>query len=196
MNQKLLLPVNHAKLTASWKTAAYRGRFGFEHYGVDMVSTRGQTLVYASGSGQVLGAGWDSILGYSLIIRYDRAQNAKNRQESFICRMFHFRSLLVRQGQALTKDTPLGHYGNTGLYSAGDHLHLELDKDLAHPFYTPTLSGSSTLFRGRRQGATDSTMENPMSWLWCKTTPPDSQSYQTAKDIYIRPEDWNLPLLG
>lgn len=194
MSQKLILPINQTKLTASWKTPQYRQRFGFEHYGADLVSSLGQTLVYASGTGQVLLAGWDSALGYSLVLQYDSAQNAQGQKAPLVCRMFHFRSLLAKAGQPVTGDTPLGRYGSTGLYSTGAHLHMELDRDTAHPYYTPTLAGSTTLFRGRRQGATDATMVNPMAWLWRKASPPDNQTYQTARDAYIRPEDAVLPL--
>lgn len=195
MSQTLLLHINRTRLTASWKTQAYRQRFGFHHYGVDMVSAAGQTLVYAGGTGTVLAAGLDSVLGNILVIRYDRALSHSGAQAELVCRLFHFASLLVRQGQRVTKDIPLGRYGNTGRYSAGSHLHLELDTDTRYPFYTPTLSGRSSFFSGSGLGATDATMVNPMSWLYCKTSAPDSQSYTTAGDRYIRPEDEAVPVI-
>lgn len=191
MSQQLILPINHTKLTASWKTQSYRTRFGFGHYGIDLVSSTGQTLVYASGNGTVLAAGYDNVLGNYLVIRYAAARRPGFTGE-VICRMFHFASLLVRAGQPVTKDTRIGHYGNTGLYSAGAHLHLEMDRDLAYPYYTPTLSGRSTRFLGRNLGATDATMDNPLSWLHCKVSSPDNQRFTTAKDPFIRSEDQTI----
>ena len=153
-----------------------------------MVSSTGQSLVYASGNGTVLASGFDNVVGNYLVIRYDAARRPGYTGE-VICRMFHFSSLLVRGGQRVTKDTKLGYYGNTGLYSSGAHLHLEVDRDLAHPYYTPTLFGRSTRFLGKHYGATDSTMDNPLSWLHCKVSPPDSQRYTTAWNLLIRGED-------
>lgn len=195
MSQRLILPINQARLTASWKTEAYQKRFGFPHYGVDLVSARGNTLVYASGSGEVLAAGFDSLLGNSLVIRYDSAEAEDGRSWELICRMFHFGLLLVEEGWAVNKDTPLGYYGATRKYCLGAHLHLELDRDTRHPFHTPTLSGRSTFFRGSSLGATCETMENPIGWLFCKASPPDRQSYQTAEDSFIRMEDRRIPRL-
>lgn len=197
MAARLILPINRARLTASWKTAAYRQRFGFEHYGIDMVSAAGDTLVYASGEGTVLAAGRDSVLGNCLVVRYRDALNRESEQErDVICRMFHFDRLLVGKNAKLTKDTPIGRYGNTGMYSIGAHLHLEMDTDLAYPFHTPTLLGKSTLFSGKRQGATDAAMSDPLEWLYCKTSAPDRQTYTTAGDRYIRQQDRTLPCLA
>lgn len=192
MSQKLILPINHTRLTASWKTESYRKRFGFSHYGIDMTSSKGEQLVYASGTGTVLRAGWDSVLGNCLVLQYDEAENEAGQTAPLICRMFHMASLLAAKGQRINKDTRLGYYGNTGIYSAGAHLHLELDKDIRYPFYTPTISGRSTLFRGSRYGASDVTMVNPVSWLYCKSSAPDYQTYSTAGDGYIRSEDRSI----
>jgi len=192
--QQLILPINQAKLTASWKTQSYRTRFGFEHYGIDLVSTAGQTLVYASGNGTVLAAGYDNVFGYYLVIRYQTARRPGFTGE-VICRMFHFASLLVRAGQRVTKDTKLGYYGNTGLYTTGAHLHLEMDRDVAYPYYTPTLSGRSTRFLGKTYGANDASMDNPLSWLHCKVSPPDNQRYTTADNQFIRLEDRSIAII-
>ena len=188
--QKLILPVNRTKLTASWKTSAYLTRFGFNHYGVDMISTVGSRIVYAQGKGTVLLTGSDSVLGNIIVVRYaDVFGPAGGQGQDIIARMYHFDSITVKMGQALDKDTQLGIYGNTGQYSAGAHLHLEMDTDLNYPTYTPTLSGNSTLFKGRSAGATDKTMLNPIAWTHCKMSAPDYQAYTTAGDSYIRSED-------
>ncbi len=187
--QMLILPVNNALLTASWQTAAYRRRFGFEHYGADMVSADGERRVYSCGNGVVLGAGFDNILGNCAVLHLEPARSRTGQEAALICRIFHLATCAVTAGRKVTKDTVLGNYGNTGLYSAGAHLHIELDRDIAYPFHTPTLTGKSTFFYGTNCGATAATMENPLAWLHQKPTPPDRQQYRTAADAYIRDED-------
>ena len=41
MQQKLILPVNRTRVTASAFNRAYRERFGYPHYGTDLVSAVG-----------------------------------------------------------------------------------------------------------------------------------------------------------
>lgn len=190
MSQKLILPINNTKLTASYKTDAYKNRFGYHHYGGDLVSTAGVTTLYAMGSGTVMATGYDSIFGNFLIIKYPDAYNRNTgKSVDVICRMWHMASVAVKKGASITKDTKLGNYGNTGQYTTGAHLHIEFDTDTKYYFYTPSLSGKSTYFTGSWYGATDSTMSNPMTWLYCKTGAPDNQTYTTANDAYIRTED-------
>ena len=59
MQQKLILPVNRTRVTASAFNRAYRERFGYPHYGTDLVSAVGDRTVYASGTGTLIIAGWD-----------------------------------------------------------------------------------------------------------------------------------------
>lgn len=190
MSQKLILPINNAKLTASWKTSSYTTRFGFTHYGIDMVSTKGVTTLYASGNGVVLKTGTDSVLGKILVIKYTDVYNKVTKRScDIIVRYNHLASYYVIANQKVTKDTKIGLYGNTGAYSAGAHLHIEVDTDVEHPFFTPTLSGNSNYFKGKNSGANDKTMSNPLEWLYCKASKPDYQTYTTANDTYIRIED-------
>ena len=48
---------------------------------------------------------------------------------------------------------------------------------------------------GRSAGANDETIRNPIDWLFCKQSPPDCQSYRTAGDEYIRPEDLEIGMV-
>ena len=100
----------------------------------------------------------------------------------------------MKKGNAVNKDTQIGRYGNTGLLKMAPHLHLEADADTAHPLFSPTVLRSSFL-HGRSAGANDETIRNPIDWLFCKQSPPDCQSYHTAGDIYIRPEDLEIEML-
>lgn len=189
MSQKLILPINRARLTASWKTQAYLARFGYVHYGADMVSAQGDRTLWASGAGTVLAAGNDSVVGKVIAIYYPNAQNHVDASvRDLILRYFHLDSVLVKPGDRVTKDTRLGLYGNTGSMSMACHLHLEADTDTKYPLYSPTVLRSGFL-KGRALGATDASMTNPLSWLHCKTSAPDRQTYATANDAYIRAED-------
>lgn len=187
--QKLILPINKTKLTASWKTAAYTNKFGYIHYGCDMVSIVGSQTVYASGSGVVVASGFDNVVGNVIAVLYLDARNSRTGAvRDIVMRYFHFDTKKVNKWDKITKDTVLGLYGSTGLVGTGRHLHIEVDSDIAYPLYSPTVL-SSSLLRGRSIGANDKTMSNPLEWLFCKMSPPDYQTFITANDAYIREED-------
>ena len=198
MQQKLILPINNAKLTASIDTKAYFDRFGFRHYGSDMVSTKNNTTVYASGTGKVIATGWDNACGNIVVVVYHNAYNRRSGQcLNITVRYFHLASVDVYAGQNTTKDTKLGNYGQTGLYGGtGAHIHMEADTDTRNVLYTPTLRASNYL-RGTQQGAYSfdgpkNTVINMMDFLHCKTSFPDLQTYITAGDAYIRIEDKSI----
>lgn len=194
--QRLILPINKAKLTASWKTAAYTASFGYVHYGIDLVSSIYDRTLYASGNGVVVTVGTDSVVSKVVIVRYADAYNrVGEKSQDVIFRYFHLDSIRVKAGQTVTKDTVLGAYGTTGLLGTGAHLHLEADTDTVWPSYSPTVWNSS-LLRGRVFGANDKTMQNPLEWLHCKNTPPDNQTWTTAGDSYIRAEDKNISIIA
>jgi hypothetical protein len=102
----------------------------------------------------------------------------------------------VKAGQVVTKDTLIGHYGNTGKYTTGAHLHMEVSTDIVNYMWTPCLKGNSSHFVGRNpntQGvstkATDKDMSNPLEWVSIKTDAEDYQTWTTANDIYINAAD-------
>lgn len=177
--QKLILPVNNATITAGYKNSRYATRFGFRHYGLDMI---GDTTVYASGTGTVLACGLDSVLGNVIAIKYPQVYNHKTgKTTDVIMRYNHLASIRVRKGQHVDKDTVLGVMGNTGKYSQGVHLHVEADTDVSNQYacYTPTLSGNGTIMKAGR----DTTI-NPAEVLHIKTSAPDKQSIRRLYDGY------------
>lgn len=200
--QRLILPINDAKLTASWKTDAYKNRFGFVHYGIDLVSTVGNTTVYAMGECIVLGAGYDNVFGNSIVIKYPEVYNHKTQTyHDLIVRYNHFASINVKKGEEIKNNSAgviekvIGQYGATGQYVSGAHLHLEVDTDTQWPFFTPSLSVQSTLFKGTKFNANDKTMSNPLDWIYCKADAPDKQTWTTANDVYIRSEDKTIQMI-
>ena len=193
MSQKLILPINKCRLTASWKTQSYLDRFGFVHYGADMVSSAGDRAVFASGNGTVAAVGRDNVVGNVVAVVYPKALNhRKNQVHDVTLRYYHFESVSVQVGQIVNKDTRLGIYGKIGSMDMSNHLHLEIDTDTKHPLHSPTVLNSNFL-KGRAVGASDKTMSSPLDWLHCKIDAPDLQTYSTVNDIYIAAADKIIP---
>lgn len=201
MAQKLILPINKCKLTASYKNAAYETKYSLVHYGIDMISTEGSTKVYASGTGTIVNMGWDSNAGYTVVVRYDSAYDkASGTYKDVVFRYFHLNSISANRsiGESVTKDTLLGQYGGSGMGEMNHwpaHLHVEADTDTNYPCYSPTFSSSKEIIKGTASGANDSTMSTALNWLYVKDTAPDYQSYTTTGDSYINSGDGTLDIL-
>lgn len=191
--QKLIQPLNKLRLTASMKNASYKSTFGSVHYGIDCADavTPFDRTVWGMGDGTILDCGMDNVFGNYLVIKYPRAYNHKEkRYADLIVRLYHLNSYgNCHPGMAITKDTKLGEYGDTGLYVSGKHLHIEVDEDTVYTHYTPTISGNSSKFKGSNSGANDKTMSNPLDWMHCKTSAKDYQTYTTDGTAYINSAD-------
>lgn len=186
--QNLILPINECKITAGYQNKAYLEKFGFAHYGLDMI---GSATVYGSGIGKVIACGLDSVLGNVIAIRYNKVVNHKTGEVcDIIARYNHLASIAVKVGQAITKDTKLGIMGNTGKYSTGIHLHFEVDKDSkeGNECYTPSLSSNSNIMKAGLRGSKDTTF-NPAEILFCKTTKPDCQYISRVRDEFSCDDD-------
>ena len=201
MQQKLILPLNRTLVTASMGNAAYRAKFGFPHYGTDMVSAVGDTTIYASGTGTLIAAGWDKYGGNVVVIRYPGAvYRPDGTAADVIFRYFHLAELgKIPAGEnAITKDTILGRYGGSGMGSKSywsPHLHVEADTDVRYPRYSPTFTPSGEILFGRAAGATAATLRDCLDYLYRKTSAPDRQTYQTAGAPYVDQKDFAIPVL-
>ncbi len=204
--QKLILPINACKLTASWQTEAYFKENGFRHYGADLIcsSLIKDRKIWASGNGVVIDVGFDQSCGNIIIIKYPDVINHKTgKSADIILRYFHLQKISIAKGQKVTTDTVLGEYGGTGQYGGGTfckHLHIEADYDTSHPKYTPTLKNGTWLV-GEKQSGTAlknmlNSMVNPMELFHAKISKPDEQKYITANDCYIRIEDSYIPQIS
>ena len=174
MSQRLIMPINKCRITASYKNANYTKEFGYVHYGVDMTDKdRKDYTLYASGKGVVSHCGFNKSGGNVVVIVYRDCELPVGGTCDIVLRYFHLKTIKVKVGQNVNKDTVIGLYGNTG-YSSGAHLHLEADTDVNYPNYTPQISAgasNSVLKKGIA-----STMLNPRDVLWVKTSRPDYQS--------------------
>ena len=189
MSQRLILPINKCRITAGYKNTNYAKEFGYTHYGVDMTDKdRKDYTLYASGKGIVSHAGYNSSGGNVVVIIYRDCELPIGGTRDIVLRYFHLKSIKVKVGQKVNKDTIIGLYGNTG-YSSGAHLHLEVDTDVNYPNYTPQIAtgaSNSVLKKG-----VASTMLNPTSVLWVKDTCPDYQSVVSSGYNTVSKSDVN-----
>lgn len=161
--QKLIMPIHVPHVTAGFKNTNYRNKFGFEHYGVDMIDMANPRTrqVYGMGYGLVLDRGCDSVFGNYLTIFYPRCYSSHYRSKfDLVVNMFHFSS--TRNLKTVSYNALLGVYGNTGSGSKGAHLHIEIRRiepsslyltNRVSAFSTPSFSKSTLFF------------ENPMHFL-------------------------------
>ena len=149
MSQRLILPLNTARVTAGYKMPIYNKQYGYAHYGCDYNDvTVGLTQkAYGMGNGLVTHCGWDSRCGNVICLVYKNVELHDGTVLDIACRLYHLSSIAVRKGQAVNRDTYLGNIGNTGMVSSGVHLHVEFDRDSSYPNYTPQIGGNGTILR-------------------------------------------------
>lgn len=189
MSQKLILPINKCRITASYLNKNYEKEFGYTHYGVDMTDKdRKDYTVYASGKGKVSHAGFNKSGGNVVVIIYRDCQLPNGNTRDIVLRYFHLKTIKVKVGQNVNKDTIIGLYGNTG-YSSGAHLHLECDTDVNYPNYTPQIASASSN-EVLKKGVAH-TMLNPTQVLWVKTTRPDYQQVVSSGYNTVSKSDLN-----
>lgn len=160
MSQKLILPIDNCRVTAGYKSDAYKKQMGFLHYGTDMVSALGSKTVNACGDGFVVAAGSDGAtqrdrMGNCIVVVYNDVLLPDGTITDLACRMFHFSNILVKPDEKISQGQPIATYGNTGRYSIGAHLHIEFDTDAKHPQYAVGLLSSGRVIL---KGSVDSTL--------------------------------------
>jgi len=190
-SQKLIQPINNARITAGYLNTNYYQKFGFKHYGWDLVSATTDRTVWGSGKGTVLATGYDNILGNTVIVKYPQAYiHGTKTTKDVVIRYNHLASIKVSKGQSVTKDTTLGIYGNTGKYSTDAHLHFEIDTDTAYYQYSPTLGTSSNIIKAGTAG----TVLSPKNVLYTKNSSPDNQQIWIVGDGYQSSTEDDLPI--
>jgi murein DD-endopeptidase MepM/ murein hydrolase activator NlpD len=89
------------------------------HNGIDLPVPNG-TRLNALGDGVVTAVGFESGGGKFIKVRYD------NGLESFYC---HLQTATVRQGQRVSMGQEIAKADNTGTYTTGAHLHMEVRRN-------------------------------------------------------------------
>lgn len=92
---------------------------GTFHYGIDLPVPNG-TRINALGDGVVTAVGYEPGGGTFVKIRYD------NGLESFYC---HLKSYSVRVGERVYMGQEVARSDNTGAYTTGPHLHMEIRRN-------------------------------------------------------------------
>ena len=164
-SQLLFFPMEECTVAAGYKNAKYRRDYGYIHYGVDFDDRWGKDFnMLASGTGTVLGVEKNSnSIGGVVVIQYDNVYNPTTKtKRSLIARYYHLHTINVKKGQKVKAYDKLGKI--SGSHKWWNHIHMELDTDIKHPFHTPQVAeGSSKLLI--RKGATATTILNPMAVL-------------------------------
>lgn len=191
MPQYLILPLNKAQLTAGYKNDAYHKKFGFHHYGIDLSNgANDDRTLWAMGKGTVKACGYDNIFGNTVVIVYPEVYiQATGKVQDLTVRLYHMASVAVKVGQQVTTATKLGIMGNTGKYSTGAHVHVEIDTDTNMPTYAPGLAGNSNIIKK----GVDTTL-SPSQVLYIKPTAPDKQTLEYAAGVYADRSEANLPV--
>ena len=149
--------------------------------------------LYASGKGVVSHAGYNKSGGNVVVIVYKDCGLPAGGTRDIVLRYFHLKTNKLKVGQKVNKDTVIGLYGNTG-YSSGAHLHLECDTDVKYPNYTPQIASGASNSVLKKGVAT--TMLNPTSVLWVKTTRPDYQQVVSSGFNTVSKSDVNYKMTG
>lgn len=89
------------------------------HFGLDIAGKTG-TPVHAAAEGFVVFAGWTNEDGYMLILSHP---------DGYLTFYKHNQSLLVAAHRYVQRGEPIALLGDTGITSAGPHLHFEIWKD-------------------------------------------------------------------
>ncbi len=161
--EKAIMPLNNGRITAGYKNAAYAKAMKFKHYGTDMADLkRKDVAVYAPFKMEIVAAGEDGLMGGTIIgvsvNPIDIHHGPKKGSSRLVVRMAHLDEVNVKVGDVIApEDKKIADYGSTGKYGGSPHLHVELDTDIEHPEFSPTLSRSSNIWKK----GTDSTI-NPM----------------------------------
>lgn len=106
-------PLNSGKITDRF--GAFQYWRNERHRAVDIGAARG-TAIYAAASGTVTAAAYNSSYGNYVVIEHNNGYSTLYA---------HADTLLVREGQRVSKGDLIGRVGSTG-FSTGPHLHFEV----------------------------------------------------------------------
>lgn len=178
MAQKLIMPVNQSTITSTFKNKKYYTRFGFAHYGIDII---GEATVWASGDGVVTLTGVSNTYGNFASVIYPDV--AGTNAPFLLANYYHLSHVSVAPGEVVTKDSRVGNMGCTGKYVTGVHLHFEVIpyhrlSDLKNYIAPESLPNGSKI--------------NPLPILHIKKSAPDFQSTSFTNDGYCDPININI----
>lgn len=113
------LPTGYRTITSAygWRVHPITGKNSL-HSGVDIAAPR-NTPIYASNSGEVIRAEYNTAYGYMVMI---------NHGGSKATLYGHMTRYIVSKGQKVSRGDIIGYVGSTG-WSTGNHLHFEIHEN-------------------------------------------------------------------
>lgn len=147
--QLFLFPIANGAITAGYRNAKYLEKQGYPHFGIDITSDSRYADILASGNGVVLGTEFcDNSLGNIAVIQYDNVFLPESGETvSLIARYYHMLTMTVQAGDTVAANQAIGTIDHS--HEWYNHIHLELDTDLAYPFYTPQVAEASSALLNR-----------------------------------------------
>ena len=195
--QKLIMPIDDAVCTAAYMNADYKKEWGFNHYGLDVVSNCGNRIIKSPGVCTVYACGWDGIgskqkCGNAVVLVFKGVQCNNGKTCDMSIRLFHLQEIYVKTGDILYPGDAIGEYGNTGDYTSGAHLHVECDTDIAtHKGEGARMSPSVTSNGNVILAGYADTMLDPINVFYLD----EGQTYRARDTAFADEKDQHLPSL-
>jgi hypothetical protein len=142
-SQLLFFPIEESFISAGYKTEQYLADQGYPHYAIDLWAP-GEHDVLSCGDGVVLGTEFcDNSLGNIAVIQYEHVYIPQTGQSApLIARYYHMAEIYIGKGDRVTAGQVIGMV--VGSHEWYNHVHIELDADIAYPFHTPQVAEASS----------------------------------------------------
>ena len=162
-SQLLFFPMDDSLISAGYKNKQYLADQGYQHYAIDLWAP-GSSSVLSCGNGVVLGTEFcDNSLGNIAVIQYDNVYIPQTREiVSLVARYYHMSEIFIGKGDVITAGQAIGTI--VGSHQWYNHVHIELDTDVLHPFNTPQVAEASSELL-QRYPADGSSILDPFSVL-------------------------------
>ena len=191
-----ILPVNETRVTVGYKAYEYEKAYGFPHYGCDHADDDRLDLdLYAPCPMRITHAGTDNVLGNTVIAVSEGPVSIhhgphKGKSIRLVFRFAHLEKIYCKVGDVLRPESAaFGRMGKTGQYANGIHLHMEVDRDIDYPNYSPTVGRDSNIWKK----GLDTTL-NPMDVLKVDTKGkhgfPQTLAYTKAYKAWMNEDDF------
>jgi murein DD-endopeptidase MepM/ murein hydrolase activator NlpD len=152
-------PIDKVRITLSFASTEKPYNASKPHRGVDLAPFAGSTgqPVYMPWRGKIIGKGYHETAGNYLMaevsfpfVTWADDLNKKTRtiqaNEKITVLFYHFKDMYAKTGDIIKEGISIGTIGNTGTFSFGAHLHLEVrlsSGDVVNPIHllTATIVG-------------------------------------------------------
>jgi hypothetical protein len=168
--QLLIFPMRNGWITGGYRNQQYVINNGYPHYGLDIAPYSGGCgEVIASGEGIVLGTEYcPNSVGNIAVIRYDGVFLPESGEVApLIARYYHMTGLTIARDDRVSAGQVIG--AVDGSHQWYHHIHIELDRDVGHPFNTPQVAEATSELLIRFPANGDGTVEPVSVLALCKS---------------------------